>query len=142
VEIERVDEPAAADIQFLRDRIDEFNVAATGFDDGRWLTFLVREATTTVAGLHGWTWGGSGWIELLWVADALRSTGLGSELLVAAEAEAVSRGCTMIALSTHTFQARPFYERHGYKVVGFLPDYPPGHGDFTMRKTLPGRAGP
>ena len=41
-----------------------------------------------------------------------------------------------MALSTHTFQARPFYERHGYHVIGLLDDHPRGHGQYTMRKTL------
>jgi hypothetical protein len=39
-------------------------------------------------------------------------------------------------LETHSFQARPFYEKCGYKVFGTLEDYPPGHAKFFLRKRL------
>jgi GNAT superfamily N-acetyltransferase len=136
VAIEVVDQPDPADVEFLHDRLYEFNVAATGFDDGRSLTFLWRQGGVIVAGLHGWTWGATGWIDVLWVAEALRSRGVGSQLLGAAEAEARSRGCAQIALSTHTFQARGFYEHHGFEVTGYLDNHPHGHGQHTMRKRL------
>ena len=63
----------------LSDRINEFNVEATGFDDGRWLRAAQRGPDGDLeAGLAGWTWGGCGFIEYLWVRDDLRGTGLGS----------------------------------------------------------------
>lgn len=135
-EIETVEEPTPAQIEFLHDRIDEFNADATGYRDGRWLHLEVRDGDDLVGGVHGWTWGGSAWIDVLWVRADRRATGLGSRLLARAEAEAVARGCAQVALNTHTFQARPFYERHGYEVVGLLTDHPVGHGDYTMRKRL------
>ena len=39
-------------------------------------------------------------------------------------------------LSTFSFQARDFYQRHGYRVVGQLDDYPPGETFYWMRKEL------
>ena len=46
------------ELAFLEDRIYEFNVSATGIDDGRWLGVLVRDdAGKVVAGLSGTTWG-------------------------------------------------------------------------------------
>jgi len=37
-------------------------------------------------------------------------------------------------LDTFSFQARPFYERHGYECFGELRDHPPGHSHYFMRK--------
>ena len=36
-------EPAPAEVQYLEDRLYEFNSAATGFTDGEWLAIFVRE---------------------------------------------------------------------------------------------------
>jgi len=39
-------------------------------------------------------------------------------------------------LDEFDFQARPFYERHGYRVVGELAGFPNGHVRFTLLKAL------
>ena len=59
------------------------------------------------------------------MAEALRGQGLGSRLLLAAEDLAVSRGCRGSCLGTFDFQARTFYERHGYAVFAELLGFPP-----------------
>jgi len=49
-------EPRPEDVRFLEDQLYLYNVEKTGFDDGRWLAFFVREADGAIAaGLHGWT---------------------------------------------------------------------------------------
>jgi hypothetical protein len=53
-----------------------------------------------------------------------------------AEAYARSRGAVGATLETYSFQARPFYERLGYEVIGSLDGYPPGHVKFFLRKHL------
>jgi GNAT superfamily N-acetyltransferase len=95
----------------LRDRLDEeinaFNAAATGYDDGRMLSVAVRGDDGDLrAGLYGWTWGGCGYIDLLWVRDDQRGSGLGTRLLAAAEAEIRHRGCDRVALNTPAWRAR------------------------------------
>jgi len=77
-----------------------------------------------------------GWLSIddLWLAGRLRGGGIGSEMLLLAEKEARMRGCTQAVLMTFEFQARDFYEKHGYRVIGELQDFPPGHSFFWMRK--------
>ena len=54
----------------LNERINEFNAKATGIDDGRLLQAeLSDEEGSLVAGLTGWTWGGCGYIDVLWVRE-------------------------------------------------------------------------
>ena len=86
-----------------------------------------------LVGLTGWGWLH---VDLLWVDDAHRRAGVGTELLRAAEHEARSRGVRHVDLDTFDFQAKPFYEREGYEVFGILEDYPPGHTRYFMRKDL------
>lgn len=76
------------------------------------------------------------WLEVddLWLEDGLRGWGYGRRLLAMAEAEARARGCTRAWVRTFRFQARGFYERLGYRVVGQLEDYPPGSAFYWMRK--------
>jgi hypothetical protein len=57
-------------------------------------------------------------------------------MLLAAEAEALRRGCPGAWLSTFTFQARGFYERLGYSAFGTVDDYPPGHSLIFLSKRL------
>jgi catechol 2,3-dioxygenase-like lactoylglutathione lyase family enzyme/GNAT superfamily N-acetyltransferase len=106
--------------------------------DGKPLSVFIRDSQqAVVAGLNGVTiWG---WLHIkeLWVRAELRRRGLGSQLMSAAEREAVRRGCRHAFLDTFDFQAKPFYERSGYQQWGELEDFPPGHTRFFMRKTLP-----
>ena len=121
----------------LSERINEFNIDATGFDDGRRLSASRRGRDGTLeAGLTGWTWGGCGYIQFLWVRVDLRGAGLGSRLLAAAEVEARARGCAQIVVSSHTFQAPDFYRRHGYVEYARTQDYPRGHAEVHFVKNL------
>jgi GNAT superfamily N-acetyltransferase len=92
-----------------------------------------------VGGVYGatmWEWL---MIDGLWVAEALRGKGLGSQLLARSEAIAAERGCGGAWLGTFDFQARAFYERHGYTVFGELPGCPPGHTHFHLQKRFGAR---
>ena len=101
------------------------------------LDILIRnEAGEILGGLISSTYWG--WLEVnvLWVAEGLRRLGHGRTLLRMAEAEARARGCSHVMLTTYSFQARGFYEKEGYRVVGEMADYPPGAVYYWMRKDL------
>lgn len=101
------------------------------------LDVFVRDAQgAIVGGLAGSTYWGWLEVEHLWVGEDLRGRGYGSRLLKVAEAEARRRGCARAHLTTYSFQARAFYERLGYRVVGQLDDYPPGGSYYWLRKEL------
>jgi GNAT superfamily N-acetyltransferase len=130
-------EPAPGDVQFLDDQINAFNVEQTGIEDGKLLAIFVRnEARKIKAGIYGWTWGGCCEIRYLWVERELRGQGYGRRLLLAAEKEARSRGCTLIVLDTHSFQAPGFYQKFGYTVYGHVDDYPRREQKLYLMKRL------
>lgn len=124
------------DVQYLEDRIYEFNSRATGITDGESLALLVREHDRIVAGICGNTWGGTCELRQFWVEESKRRLGLGTKLFQAAEREARRRGCTQIVLMTFSFQAPAFYEKHGFEVVATIDDDPRGYRNLLMRKRL------
>jgi GNAT superfamily N-acetyltransferase len=129
--------PRPDDVQYLEDRLYEFNSTATGITDGEWLSILVRDnERRIVAGICGNTWGGCLEIRQFWVEEARRKQGLGTRLLVAAEQEARRRGCHQIVLATFDFQAPAFYARHGFEVVAAVDDHPRGHRNLLLLKRL------
>ena len=134
-----VDEPLPRELERLEEQINQFNYRTTGFHDGRSLAaFLHDENGALRAGLAGHTWGGCCEIRFLFVRESERHTGHGTALLRAAEQEARARGCDQVVLSTHSFQAPAFYQRHGYVEVGRAPGYPRGHAQIYLRKLLVG----
>ncbi|OKI04764.1 GCN5 family acetyltransferase [Streptomyces sp. CB02923] len=123
----------------LEDGLDAFNAAAT--DDAGRTGFSVRVTDAEgelIGGLTAWTWGGLCGIHLLWVREDSRAGGWGTQLLRAAEEEAVRRGCDRATVSSYTFQAPGFYQSQGYAEVGRVPGIPGGHADVYLYKELKG----
>ena len=87
-----------------------------------------------VGGIVADTWGGWLAIDLVWVREDQRGSGLGSDLLRRIEERARDeRGCVGVRLDTWGFQAKPFYEKQGYTVFGVLEDYPPGETEYLLQ---------
>jgi GNAT superfamily N-acetyltransferase len=122
---------------FLAQRIYEYNAAASGYDDGESFTAAYQSESGNVeAGTCGYTWGGCCYISYLWVSQACRGRGIGSELLSAVEGHAREKRCRLILLSSHSFQAPEFYARRGYEQVARIHDHPVGHANIFYAKRL------
>lgn len=129
--------PPTADVQYLEDRLYEFNTAATGITGGEWLAITIQNGDGgIVAGLCGAAWGGCLEIRQLWVEPSRRRQGLGRILLAMAEDEARRHGCSQLLLMTFSFQAPGFYARHGFEVLAIVDDHPRGHQNLLLRKPL------
>jgi GNAT superfamily N-acetyltransferase len=132
------DDPSEADKLAVRDGLRAHSEPFIGPPNHRPLAVLAHAADGGLrGGLVGETVRLLLGVDLLWVAPEERGRGLGSRLLRAAEEEAVARGCRVAFLGTADYQARPFYERHGYRVFGTLERaLPGGHRIFHLAKTL------
>ena len=125
-------------VAFLAERIYEFNAAAIDCFDGLTFAATTRDADGRIcAGISGHTWAGCCTLEYLWVEASRRGLGLGAALLECAEAHAETKGCTIVVVATHSFQAPGFYERHGYTRVATVEDQPVGHAHHWYVKHLP-----
>jgi len=119
--------------------LDQVNAAATpGVAPARELTVrLLDGAGELAAGMSGWTWGAAAGIAMTWVRAEARGAGLGARLLAEFEPEARSRGCTHIFVTSFTFQAPAFYERHGYREIFRWEGVPTDDAaDVHLRKDL------
>ena len=131
------DIPAPADRDAILDGLNRYNRDETGGADAQPLAVLIQsECGATTGGLLGRTWLGWLYVELLYVPDGLRGSGVGRDLMLRAEAEARGRGCIGIWLNTFSFQALGFYEKLGFTPIGRIDDYPVGHQRFFLQKRL------
>jgi GNAT superfamily N-acetyltransferase len=130
------DEPLEKDLEVLPDGLEAFNESRwPGHQKWRRVAVFARERESVVAGLAGETYSGWLFIKYLWVGDALRGKGIGRDLMGAAEAQAVERGCHSAWVDTFSFQAPGFYRKLGYEPFGEL-DYPPDHKRLFLQKRL------
>lgn len=129
--------PSIDDIEEIRRGLIAYNlqfIDPTLFDD--LAVFANAPSGEKLAGLTGSTIGNWLNIQYLWVSENQRHSGLGSRLLNAAEQEARARGCLHALVDTYSFQARPFYERHGYQLLMTLERYPQDHQKYYLTKAL------
>jgi uncharacterized protein (DUF924 family)/GNAT superfamily N-acetyltransferase len=123
--------------RFVTEGLAAHNIAATGLSNWYPVGFFLKSARGEwLGGLLGTIWGGWLHVTHLWLASPARGRGNGSRLLQAAESYAVERGCIGANLETQSFEARPFYEKRGYRVFATLADCPPGHSKFFLCKRL------
>jgi GNAT superfamily N-acetyltransferase len=129
--------PSASDIEALAGGLTQHSLPITQTRGFLPLAVFARDEAGGLAGgisaFVNWNWVH---VALVWVAPERRHQGLGSRLLRTVEEEAITRGCGRAHLDTFSYQARPFYERHGYRLFATLEDYPPGHQRFFLRKDL------
>ncbi len=76
------------------------------------------------------------YVSRLAVDHAYKLQGIGRKLMEMVEKDARSKGFKFIELGTTDFQARPFYEKLGYKVVHTMKDYPKGYNCYSLIKSL------
>ena len=132
-------DPDPADVTAIHDLLSAFNAADHRHRRRPHVRDLApRSVRRDRRRRCGWTWGGTCYVDTLFLPPALRRRGLGSRIVALVEATARARGCSQIVLHTHDFQAPAFYERLGFERIAATAEYPRGHAHLTMVKRLSG----
>lgn len=99
--------------------------------------FVIKKDDKVIAGIDAdiYIWNIL-FVSVIFVDEDYRDQGLGAILLNKVESEAKTLGVKLSHLDTFDFQAKEFYEKHGYEVFGILDDCPEGHKRYYMRKLL------
>lgn len=128
--------PNQEDDHFIISKTREYNSAFAPTEFKLLSVYCRNDNGEVVGGLTGksfWNWLH---IEYLWVNESERGKNIGSEIMSAAEGEAIKRGCIGSTLDTFSFQALGFYEKLGYSVVGKLSGYLGKYERFYLQKSL------
>ncbi len=129
--------PTKNETDLVRESLAKFNDERVGADGHSPLNIVEYDGNgNLIGGLLGGTYWGWMYVDILWVHEDHRKKGIGSRLLREAEKEAVRRGCHHVHLDTMSWQAPDFYKKHGYEVIGVLPDIPDGNQKFLLMKAL------
>lgn len=135
--IEVIEQPTEQLIGFLDQKIAEFNWAHWEVNERLPLAVqLTDEQGEVIAGAAGRTFGNWLMLNTLWVSEQCRGQQMGSKILKAMEGAAIKRGCTIALLDTLNFQAKPFYQQHGYQVQWVQQNYPKTGARYYMTKIL------
>ena len=104
--------------------------------DTRFAVFAKNDSGKVLGGIRANAYWNYCIIELLWLSDEIRGKGVGSQLMQQAEDFAKEKGFEFIRTETVSFQAKPFYEKLGYRVYGELEDFPKGCTTYCLVKKL------
>ena len=142
--IELDTEPSDADWQAIRQGVREHNLAngPTHNPVGGRQTFHVvarDETGELVGGLRASCYWDTLHIDLLWVDKPMRGSGMAGAMLSVAENRARDLHCGMALVETASWQARPFYEKNGFKVAVTIEGRPRGSASYFLTKILNGR---
>ncbi|MBS0382573.1 MAG: GNAT family N-acetyltransferase [Proteobacteria bacterium] len=139
--VEVATDPTLADLRTLSEGIQDFNRRTVPglpevADDLKFAVFARDAAGKVVGGIRANAFWSYLNIELLWLGDSARGVGLGTRLVRCAEQFALRHGFKQARVETTSFQARPFYEKLGYRVYGELKDFPEGHVSYFLARRL------
>ena len=131
------DAPQTPDLDVVDAGLHRYNREHGSVDEvGRLAVFARDSADAVRGGAVGRYWGRCGELQQLWVDEALRRGGVGTQLLAAFERHAAGLGCRVVYLDTFSFQAPAFYRQRGYAEILRQDGFPHGHVKYTMRKAL------
>ncbi len=131
-----IEEPNQDITNSIFDKLESYNegLAPTTNVEKNLAVVKYNDNNELIAGCYGRISWGYLYVDCLWVDDNHRGEKLGEGLLTAMEQAAINFGYHKAYLWTTSFQALDFYTKLGYKKFGELPDRPPGHTTYFLKK--------
>ncbi|ENJ1726430.1 TPA: GNAT family N-acetyltransferase [Vibrio parahaemolyticus] len=141
MKIELSIQPSEEELKAISDGISAFNAQYLPedgeFDSGfRFVITARNESGEFIGGIQASVVWSYCVLELLWLSEESRGKGLGSKLIKQLVEFATEKGLSQIRTETLDFQAKPFYEKQGFRVYGELEDTPKGHKTYFLVKAL------
>lgn len=131
--------PEKEDIEFLWSKLREHGLSKISnpeVEEKFLFAILAKEGEVIQGGLLGQVYYKGMHVQLLWVDESLRKSGIGSSLLQKAEELARESKCNLIYLDTFSFQAPKFYEKWGFEVFGKIENFPDNFTRYFLVKRL------
>lgn len=128
--------PTEDDINHVRHRLQDYNGPFWEVEERYKYVISLTDEDKYVGGVVFTIFGE--WVEIdyFWVDPEQRGKGYGKKILTELERYSTSKGCKMCFLNTFSFQAKPFYEKNGYKIVYTQKNFPITNERYFMEKKL------
>lgn len=104
--------------------------------EGYFTYFDIRLEEENKGGLVGMIYWNLMEIEDFYISQSHRNKGYGRDLLLKAIDIAHEKELHYILLKTYSFQAKDFFYKFGFRVIGEITDYPPGDSYYIMKLVL------
>jgi len=126
---------------YINNKLKSFNDVFSPYHvksrkEGYFSYFDIRLEEELKGGLVGMIYWNLMEIEDFYISQSHRSKGYGKELLLKAIDIAHEKRLNYILLRTYSFQAKDFFYKYGFRVIGEITDYPPGDSFYIMKLIL------
>lgn len=135
-----VEEASENDLAVLSEGVVRYGRSLAIGGNARPIACFVKAGHDIVAGASGRTEFNRLFVSYLWVAENLRSDGLGSKVLSEIELAASKRGCADALIETLNDRVSELYVRLGYRRVAWIPHYVGSFTKHVLVKSLNGEA--
>ena len=130
-------------IEYLKNSIKEYNNEKSYYhkisradDYVKHIIITEKQNDALIGGIAARHYWNMIYLDEFFVEREYRGKGFGKAMIKKLINTAREREVNFISLQTFSFQAREFYEKFGFFVIGEIEDYPPGMSMYTMRLNI------
>jgi GNAT superfamily N-acetyltransferase len=139
IEIET--DPLQRDMDILSQGIIDYNQSEipdleANEAEVKFFVFAKNDTGQIIGGIRAACFWNTLHLELLWMSEECRGSGIGKRLISSAENFAIANACEQALVETTSWQAKPFYEKNGYELIATLNNRPKGHSSHYLTKKL------